>query len=258
MKIENLGELNKLCNIRDTIILSEIFESRASYLNKKFKYNPRKCNSVSSFSRCVHQDKSKYCIALPTDWEIVKLFKRILIGGFNSINTCYRKIKVSHTDKTGHLFIVDIKFYLKNKKVLLFNEFCTPIFEKSKLTIPYERSVLKLLSVLSGNEGKDIINTFKHNAKSHSTVKEKIFISLYVEHWHFLVTRAGWLVTKIYEHFTFEQSPSKKEFVTMNQNAMKETFINFWTTPILELIVEIISTILSSSLFTMRLARSAL
>ena len=48
--------------------------------------------------------------------------------------------------------------------------------------MPYERSVLKLLSVLSGNEGKDIINTFKHNAKSHSTMKEKIFIPLYVEH----------------------------------------------------------------------------
>lgn len=89
---------------------------------------------------------------------------------------------ISHTDKTGHLFIVDIKFHLKNKKVLWFNEFYTPIFEKSKLTMPYERSVLKLLSVLSGNEGKDIINTFKHNAKSHSTMKEKIFIPLYVEH----------------------------------------------------------------------------
>ena len=79
----------------------------------------------------------------------------------------------SHTDKTGHLFFVDIKFHLKSGKILLFNEFYMPIFEKSKLIKPYERSVLELLSVLSGNEEKDLINTFKHNAKTHSTMKKK-------------------------------------------------------------------------------------
>ena len=53
-------------------------------------------------------------------------------------------------------------------------------------------------------------------------MKEKIFIPLYVEHLHFLVTGVGWLVTKIYEHYTFEQAPFKKEFVTMNQNARQK------------------------------------
>ena len=38
--------------------------------------------------------------------------------------------KISHDDKTGHLFIVDIKFYDKNPKTLLFNEIYPPIFEK--------------------------------------------------------------------------------------------------------------------------------
>ena len=30
--------------------------------------------------------------------------------------------KISHDDKTGHLFVVDIKLYNKNPKTLLFNE----------------------------------------------------------------------------------------------------------------------------------------
>ena len=53
-------------------------------------------------------------------------------------------------------------------------------------------------------------------------MKEKIYISLYAEHMHFLVTRAGWFVIKIYEHYTFEQAPFKKKFVTMNQNASQK------------------------------------
>ena len=75
---------------------------------------------------------------------------------------------------------------------------------------------------MSRNEEKDIINTFKHNEKIHSTMKENSFIPLYAEHIHFLVSRAGWLVTKIYAHYTSEQSPFKKEFVTMNQFARQK------------------------------------
>ena len=40
---------------------------------------------------------------------------------------------LSHEDKTGHLFIVDIKFSLKNPKTLLFNEIYRPTFEKQKV-----------------------------------------------------------------------------------------------------------------------------
>ena len=38
---------------------------------------------------------------------------------------------LSHEDKIGHLFIVDIKFYEKNPKTILFNEIYTLIFEKN-------------------------------------------------------------------------------------------------------------------------------
>ena len=53
----------------------------------------------------------------------------------------------------------------------------------------------------------------------------KTLIPLYPEHLYFSVTRAGWLVTKTYKHYTFEQSKFKKDFLIMNQNfRQKATF----------------------------------
>ena len=87
MKLKNLGELNKIYNFQDTIILYEIFEQHSEHLQKLFKYNPRKCNSASSFSGCVHRDKSKCLIALLTDAEHVRVFEKMSIGGFSCVNT---------------------------------------------------------------------------------------------------------------------------------------------------------------------------
>ena len=47
MKLENHGELNKLYNFQNTIILCEIFEQRLAHLQKMFKFNPKKCSSAS-------------------------------------------------------------------------------------------------------------------------------------------------------------------------------------------------------------------
>ena len=74
------------------------------------------------------------------------------------------------------------------------------------------------MSVMVRDDEKDKINTFSYHSKTHSTLKEKRFISLYAEDLHFLITRAGWLVTHIYAHYIFEQSKFKKDFVIMNQD----------------------------------------
>ena len=87
MKLENLGQLNKIYNFQDTIILCEIFEQSSSHLQDLFKFYPRKCNSASFFSGCVHRDKGKCCIALPSDAEHVRVFEKTLIGGFSCVNT---------------------------------------------------------------------------------------------------------------------------------------------------------------------------
>ena len=81
---------------------------------------------------------------------------------------------------------------------------------------------------------KDKLNSFPDNSKTHSTLKEKKIILLYAEDFHFLITRAGWLVTHIYAHYTFEQSKFKKDFVVMNQksrqtatSSVEKDFINY-------------------------------
>ena len=79
MKLENL-ELNKIYNFQDTGILC------SSHLQDLFKFNPES-NSASSFSVCVHKDKNKRCIALPTDAEHVRVFEKTLIGGLSFMNT---------------------------------------------------------------------------------------------------------------------------------------------------------------------------
>ena len=101
-----MGDLNRIYNFQDTAILCEIFEQRSSLLQKLFKYNAKKCNSASSFSGCVQRLKSKCCIALPTDAEIVRVFEKTVMGGYSCVNT-----------KMGfdtNIFLKDSK----NKKVL--------------------------------------------------------------------------------------------------------------------------------------------
>ena len=114
---------------------------------------------------------------------------------------------LSYTDKIGHLFIVDIKFHDKNEKAMLFNETYTPIFEKNKVIQVDRRSLAQLMTVLNKNEEKDLVNNFKSNAKTHSTRDDKKFIPLYAEHIRFLMKRAGWLVTKIYQPLSSENLP---------------------------------------------------
>ena len=87
MKLKDLGELNKIHNFQDTIILCEISEQHSEQVQKLFKYNPRKCNSARSISGCTHRDKSKFAIDLPTDAKHVRVFEKTLIGRFSCVKT---------------------------------------------------------------------------------------------------------------------------------------------------------------------------
>ena len=62
------------------------------------------------------------------------------------------------------------------------------------------------MSIFQQSKEKETVKPFPYNSKIHSTLKDKKFIPLYAEDLHFLIKRAGWLVTHIYEHFAFEQS----------------------------------------------------
>ena len=67
------------------------------------------------------------------------------------------------------------------------------------------------MSVLNRNVERDTINSFKSSSKTHLTLDDEKFIPLYARHLHFLINRAGWLVTKIFEHYTFEQAKFKQD-----------------------------------------------
>ena len=129
---------------------------------------------------------------------------------------------ISHEGTIGHLFIVGIKFHNKNLKTMLFNKIYPPVFEKNKTVLDHERPTVQIMSVLNRNVERDIINSFKCSSKTHSTLDDKKFIPLYVEHLHFLIKTAGWLVTKIYKHYTFEKAKFKQDFVLMNQKALQK------------------------------------
>ena len=87
LRLKTLGDLNWIHNFQDTAILCEIFEQRSSLFQKLFKYNAKKCSSASSFSGCVQRLKSKCCIALPTDAEIVRTFEKAVMRGYGCVNT---------------------------------------------------------------------------------------------------------------------------------------------------------------------------
>ena len=87
LKLKTLGDMNRIYNFQDTLILCQSFEQRASLLEKLFKFNPRKCNSASSFSGAVHRNKSKCNIVMPTSAEHIRVFEKTLIGGYSCVNT---------------------------------------------------------------------------------------------------------------------------------------------------------------------------
>ena len=84
-----------------------------------FKFNPKKCNSASSFSGCVHREKNKCLIALPTDAEQVKRFERTLRGSFSCVNTRLAfdsQILLPKNETDNYKLIYDIKINNINQK----------------------------------------------------------------------------------------------------------------------------------------------
>ena len=119
MNLENLGELYKLYNFQDTITLCGIFEERSHHLQKMFKFKPKKCNSGSPFSDCVHRDKSKCLIVLPTYAKQVKLFEKTLISGCSYVNTQLAfdsQILLPKYEKNKYKLIYDVKKKKSNNK----------------------------------------------------------------------------------------------------------------------------------------------
>ena len=59
---------------------------------------------------------------------------------------------------------------------MLFNEIYTHVYEKNKDIQPLQRTGLQLMTVFNRNKYKDLINNFKSNANTHSTLDDEILI----------------------------------------------------------------------------------
>ena len=95
-----------------------------------------------------------------------------------------------------------------------------PIIEKQKVIDPCERSTYQLLEQLvMGEKGP---SSYKKTAKAHANLFKKHFLPMYLEDLAFCIKRAGWKVTKIHSHLTFDQSRFKKKFIIMNQTSRQQ------------------------------------
>ena len=144
-------------------------------------------------------ENNQYGMAMtnPLPYGCIKKKKKVL--SIDELNELLKNVTLE--DKVGHLFTVDIEFADINEKTLLFNEIYLPIFAKNKKISPHERSTCQIISRAQKKNEKDDISKLQFNSKTHSTLKNKIFVNLYAEDLYFLTTRAGWKVTKIYVHF---------------------------------------------------------
>ena len=111
---------------------------------------------------------------------------------------------VSFDDKIGHLYIVDIEFDLKNaaEREFACNEIYPPIIENQKIIDPCEISVLQLLEKFV--RGENAPKSYTTSAKAYENLFKKNFLPIYLEDLVFCIKRAGWKVTKIHSHLTFE------------------------------------------------------
>lgn len=129
---------------------------------------------------------------------------------------------VSLDGPMGHLSVADIIFDHENatEKQVLYNDILPPVIEKHKTLDANEKSIYQLLEQYhkTDNSAQKACSCTK---KSQATLFPKKIIPLYLEELKFLIQRCGWLVTKIYSHFTFEQDAFKKDFVLHNQKEQK-------------------------------------
>ena len=84
--MRHFGDMNDLYNVQDVILLSEICENRFQFMNDRYGFTQRKCNSASTLSGSIEREMSRVIIALPTSKEILDTFEQTIIRGFSSVS----------------------------------------------------------------------------------------------------------------------------------------------------------------------------
>ena len=132
--------------------------------------------------------------------------------------------KVTLDDPIGHLFVVDIEFDHEKATEcqIMCNEIFSPLTDKQTVVLPNERSVFQLLELYS-DDHKGMPKSYKATSKYHSNLLPKRCVPIYLEELKFAITRCGWKITKLYNHYYFEQERYKHDFILTNQKFRQET-----------------------------------
>ena len=189
-----------------------------SFLNDQEKHERKRV--MTKILKLDENNQYGYSMTKPLPTGFIKENKNLSWVDFNIL-----KESVDLTDKIGHLSVVDTFFDTKNaEKKQLYNEIFAPVIEKQKILEACERSSYQLLELFDKTKEKP--KSHRCTPKSHANLFPKTFIPLYLEDLRFLIKRCRWKVTKIYSHFTFEQSCFKREFVLTNQWKRQEAKSN--------------------------------
>ena len=109
---------------------------------------------------------------------------------------------------------------LKDITKFAYNEIYPPIIEKERIIDSCERSAFQLIEQFVMGEN-NVPKAYRSTAKAHANLFKKIFLPMYLEDLVFCIRRAGWKVTKIHVHLTFEQKRFKQKFILMNQKSQE-------------------------------------
>ena len=91
-------------------------------------------------------------------------------------------------------------------------KFIRQLLKNKKQLIP----VKGLEQFVMGEKGP---RSYRTSTEAHANLFKKCFLPTYSEDLAFCIKRAGWKVTKIHAHVTFEQSRFKQNFILMNQKS---------------------------------------
>lgn len=82
---------------------------------------------------------------------------------------------------------------------------------------------------------RENILKYQSTEKTHATFKPKKRFPIFVNDIHFLTTRAGWKLSKVFNYYMFEQEPFKKDYKLGYEKARQEAVArgndvqaNFW------------------------------
>ena len=185
------------------------------------------------FSKNFNLDENNQYEAAMTKPLPIGIFKQEKEVSMDILNNSISNFDLN--SKIGEIFVVDIEFdTYDDPRKKMYNEVFPCIFEPKSKVFVNSRSVHQLLFTMRIGKRGDVLK-FKVTEKTQATLLPKKRFPMFIDHMHFLTTRAGWKITNVHQYYNFEQGPFKKEYILGNQRSRQAAVArgdsvqaNFW------------------------------